>query len=228
MATNSLEAFGRQFAGELQTLVRQTLGTSRAVRSFRYLDRVVVRPGSTTPVPITLSRNGRPVAKLMFDFAIELDSHRTHPAVVKSQIKLMSSATNRPVFRYEFVKDAYKAPAAHWQIHGQSTELGRVMGESKGIKPDLGDLHLPVGGSRFRPSIEDVIEFLITELGFDHKSNWRKAVERGREEWRSTQLAAAVRDAPATAAEALRGLSFDVTPPAEVALARGTQRLNLW
>lgn len=224
----SLETFGQQFAGELQTLVRRTLGTSRAVRSVGRADRIVVRPGSAKPVPITLSRKGHPAAKLMFSFAIELDSHRTHPAVVNSQIKVTSAVTNRPVIRYEFVKEAYKAPTAHWQIHGESTELGRIMSNAKGIKPELGGLHFPVGGNRFRPCLEDVIEFLIAELGFDHETHWRKAVQQGRAGWRVTQLAAAVRDAPETAAQALRGLGYEVSPEAGAVPVGNDRRLTSW
>lgn len=75
-------------------------------------------------------------------------------------------------------------------------------------------LHLPVGGDRFRPCLEDVIEFLVVECGFDRAAGWRSAVDKGRERWRRTQTRTAVRDAPSEAAAVLRALGYAVTEPA--------------
>lgn len=224
----SLEAFGRQFAEDLQFLVRGTLGTGRAVRSVRYSDRVVVRPGSIKPVPVSLARDGRLAAKLMFSYDITLDSSGDYPAVANSKVRIDSPATNRPVLRYEFVRAANRAPAAHWHVHGESTELGRILGGSSSVKSSLSDLHLPVGGSRFRPGLEDVIELLITELRFDHAPHWRQILHRSREAWRSTQLAVAVRDAPETAADALRDLGYLVERGSTGGGLRSSRQLTQW
>jgi hypothetical protein len=75
-------------------------------------------------------------------------------------------------------------------------------------------LHIPVGGSRFRPCLEDLVQFLIQECRFDSRENWRKYVEAGRERWRRRQLAAATRDVPEIAARVLEELGYSVTPPA--------------
>jgi hypothetical protein len=42
----------------------------------------------------------------------------------------------------------------------------------------MSDLHFPVGGSRFRPSLEDVLDMLVRELGVDHEPGWRDALAR--------------------------------------------------
>ena len=220
---SNLEAFGREFAGELQDLIRQTLGTSRAVRSVGTKDRIVVRSGSVKPVPVTLMRAGRLAAKLQFTYEIEWDSSGHFAAVTKSDIAITSPATNRPVLRYEFLKDARSAPSAHWHVHGESTELGRILGSTRTPRAALSELHLPVGGSLFRPALEDVIEFLIQELRFDHVSSWRQAVRRSRETWREVQLASAVRDNPDHAADVLRGLGFEV-----IALPDVSTTLEIW
>jgi hypothetical protein len=61
--------------------------------------------------------------------------------------------------------------------------------------PRLASLHLPVGGVRFRPSLEDVLEFAIRELGVEALSGWEDAIAEGQQRWRWVQLQAAVRDA---------------------------------
>src|SRR5699024_11564477 len=65
------------------------------------------------------------------------------------------------------------------------------------------DLHFPLGGDRFRPALEDVLQFLITQLGVRAEEHWRDAVRESRRTWRGRQLASAVRDNPAGAASAL-------------------------
>ena len=225
---SSLEAFGREFAGELQDLIRQTLGTSRAVRSVGTKDRIVVRPGSVKPVPVTLMRGGRPAAKLQFTYDIEWDSRGHYPAVTKSDIAVTSAGTNRPVLRYEFLKDTRSTPSAHWHVHGESTEFGRILGSARTKRSSLSELHLPVGGSRFRPALEDVIEFLIQELDLDRVPGWRQVVRRSRETWREVQLASAVRDNPDHAAEVLRDLGFDVAALPEALRVANRPRLAAW
>ena len=74
-------------------------------------------------------------------------------------------------------------------------------------------LHLPVGGDRFRPCLEDVIEFLVVECRFDCQGGWRAPSEAGRERWRRMQTRTAVRDSPSEAAAALRSLGYTVAAP---------------
>jgi hypothetical protein len=64
-------------------------------------------------------------------------------------------------------------------------------------------LHLPVGGDRFRPCLEDVIEFLVVECRFDCQVGWRTVLEAGRERWRRMQ----------TRTAALRALGYAVAAP---------------
>lgn len=68
--------------------------------------------------------------------------------------------------------------------------------------PRMSDLHFPVGGSRFRPCLEDILDMLVRELGVDHQPGWRDALADGRERWRRMQTAAVVRDAPGEAIDA--------------------------
>jgi hypothetical protein len=77
----------------------------------------------------------------------------------------------------------------------------------------LGQLHLPVGGRRFRPTLEDIVEFLVLEGICDERPGWENAVQEHRMRWRENQLKAAVRRYKGWAAEAPRELNYDVKPP---------------
>ena len=72
---------------------------------------------------------------------------------------------------------------------------------------------LPVGGHRFRPSMEDLLYFTINECGFRAKENWEATLLSTRREWLDTQCRAAVRDSPEVAVDALKQLGYTITPP---------------
>ena len=73
-----------------------------------------------------------------------------------------------------------------------------------------------MGGHRFRPCVEDVLNALVVEFGVDRVPGWERAVQEGREQWRRTQLRAAVRDCPEEAAVALAQLDYQIKPPTVV------------
>jgi hypothetical protein len=72
---------------------------------------------------------------------------------------------------------------------------------------------VPVGGPRMRPCIEDFLQMLIVEFGFDAVDGWRRVIDDGRVLWRRRQLAAMIRDDAEYTAEVLRDrLGYEVTP----------------
>ena len=73
-----------------------------------------------------------------------------------------------------------------------------------------GDLHFPIGGHRFRPCLEDVLQMLIEEFGVDVPAGWRENLMEGRGMWREIQRKAPVSDHPEAAAQALEALGFGV------------------
>ncbi|MGN6524344.1 MAG: hypothetical protein ACTHMZ_14260 [Actinomycetes bacterium] len=89
-------------------------------------------------------------------------------------------------------------------------------------------LHIPLGGARFRPCLEDFLEFLIHQVGFDAKQPWAEVLAAGRERWRRTQLAASVRDCPEEAARVLVGLGYGIQIPATGEPAPQSDRLRQW
>jgi hypothetical protein len=80
-------------------------------------------------------------------------------------------------------------------------------------KDDLSKIHLPVGGRRFRPALEDVLEALIDERIVSGSPIWRDVLNESRDEFRRRQLKAAIRREPDVAAAALRALRYTVEEP---------------
>lgn len=93
---------------------------------------------------------------------------------------------------------------------------------------DMGALHLPTGGQRFRPNLEDVIQFLIADCHFDHLDKWKDAVDEARADWRVIQVKAAVRAMAVHAAAELEELGYTVVPPEGGHPAVGTKARFAW
>lgn len=124
---------------------------------------------------------------------------------------------NVPLFRMEYDRDKDFRPAAH--IHyanwgdGLSIALLRNKPTKKSRTGNTDSLHIPVGGRRFRPSLEEFLYFVIEECGFYAKTGWEERLLEGHRSWLDTQLVTAVRDNPSKAVEALRSLGYDINPP---------------
>lgn len=158
------------------------------------------------------SAGGEVVGHIQLDYAMCPDRSGRHMAVHSSAFKLKDRRCKRPIIRLEYVRDAYYAPSSHVHVHGESgllTELLAATGHKSAAAID--SIHVPTGGDRFRPCIEDFVEFLIQECGIAARDGWRAEVLEGRERFRSIQTAAAVRDRPEIAIEELTRLGLRVT-----------------
>jgi hypothetical protein len=98
-------------------------------------------------------------------------------------------------------------------VAGTSPALDKIRERRPAVATELGQLHFPVGGRRFRPTLEDIVEFLVLEGICDGRPGWENAVQEHRMRWRENQFKAAVRRYKGWAAEALRELNYDVKPP---------------
>lgn len=217
----SHEAFRRavqDFAGDVARALG-ALGEGQTPQMLVLLedDAGFVRPMGRGQV---LRSGDEDVLTLQSRFKVTRDGSESYLRVEESQVRVLPVGGRRPVFRYEYErsKEARSQPAAHLQIHGTHSELVAMMhsagrqgsrsSEVQGV-PDITDLHFPVGGTRFRPCLEDVLEFLVHEFRLDvgHDRGTALAVLRqGRVRWREQQLRAAVRDAPWVAVEVLQEL----------------------
>jgi hypothetical protein len=72
------------------------------------------------------------------------------------------------VFHYDDARDPVNgyplAPSGEWKLDGLCEPLG--------LAAELGRLHFPVGGKRFRPCLEDVIEMLVVERFVWGRDGW--------------------------------------------------------
>jgi hypothetical protein len=229
--TASLAEQAEDFANDLTATVRAVVGAQCPAFysvALNKADAFTVRQQPTDGI-ILCDKDG-PILRLAVDYKCVLDGHDQCMAISESQIHVFVEPDGRePLFRYEFRRNTIgKVPSAHIQFHGEHPELEKVMRDcghsterAKARKRGrravrLHALHFPVGGPRFRPALEDVLEMLIEEFGVKPVGSVaaaRKALTDAREDWRRTQVATVVRDAPSKAAEALIELGYEVTAP---------------
>lgn len=156
-----------------------------------------------------------------------------------------SDLPTRPLFRYDFQSDySDRLPKAH--IHFQAdhpdmktsqaildtqdslrhfgTGSRRARNRSKHTKQvNVSDLHFPVGGTRFRPSLEDVLLMMIEEYGVvPENGSPTDAVEHLRSsmlEWRKSQARAVIRDMPTLAMDYFQSRGFQLVPIPDTGLS---------
>lgn len=151
------------------------------------------------------------VGMLQLDYALGADRSGQHLAVHVSTFQLRDSRGKKPIVRLEYVRDAHKVPCSHIHVHAESglfTQLLAATGH--GSPAAVQSVHIPTGGDRFRPCVEDFVEFLISECLVAGRDGWRDEIAQGREQWREMQTAAAVRDRPEIAIAELRRLGMTV------------------
>lgn len=212
--TSDLERKAYDFAQELQRTLNATI--CRDVRL-----RAVQRPFEATPVftvgsglsrsnltqptgfPVRID-NKKPRLWMNLSYQVHMDDEGRYLTVHKSYCGIFSDEeldTCLCHFDYEREKDKYTS--AHLQVHGLSPALEALNRAGDERRP-LEKLHFPVGGRRFRPSLEDIIEFLVAERLADGYEDWRRVVEDGRDRFQRNQLRAAMRRNTAVVEEYLR------------------------
>ncbi|MCS0498580.1 hypothetical protein [Protaetiibacter mangrovi] len=187
----------------------------------RYIVQPVDPHNNLQKIPLFVG--GVELASLRVVFYLEMDSVETWLKAVRTDFAVHSTLDRTPLLRLEYRADMHSDPIAHWQIHAERGSMSHLLARAHHVRPDvvakphdMSSLHFPVGGERFRPCLEDVLQFLVHECGIDAQPNWLDAVESGRVQWRRFQLRTAVRDAQAEAAAVLAQHGWTVTPPAEV------------
>lgn len=211
-----------KFADELTQTTQAVAPTSHPFRALGVRDRLVVRQDPTEG--IALAVNGEELIYLKASFHCTWDRSNKFLTVQESSISVFAvKPSGQPIIRYEYERDARTVPASHMHIHAHRDSLTYMMTKA-GVQtrraqqratstevPSLQDLHLPLGGHRFRPALEDVLEMLIDEFGVDHDEGAIDVLRAARKRWRLTQTRAAVRDAPQAAVEELESLGYSVS-----------------
>ena len=162
-----------------------------------------------------------PVLFLRARYIVEVDSGRDDLRVSSSMVGLWADVTGgrkrpRPIVRVEYDRSQLGRghAAAHVHLHANSPELAWMYGSAGRPAPDLHALHFPVGGRRFRPTLEEFLLFLDRENLFDDwKEGWKPRLVRSLEAWERRQARATARQFPDEAVGALEALGYSVTPP---------------
>ncbi len=217
---SDLERQARKFAGDLTELFNGTV--THGVRLRSYMDRhgravIGYKVSEANPVgdcvPLTISRSPAHLY-LSVIHTLELDESETFLATSRSSYTLQEDNDAASILTYDFVREPpNEFPEAHIHIHGRSDVLSRMLQAGGRDKSKPADLHLPVGGRRFRPCLEDIIEFCVLERLVDARDGWKEAVNRSRDKYLDEQLRAAVHRNPTAAAEVLRRDGWRVTEP---------------
>lgn len=198
----------------------QTIGTSGGRFKIGY------------DLAINAKVDGRSTYRLEATYILVWNQMKRFPAVYQSSFSLYLEGSGEPLFHYDYLREPRgNIPGAHLNIHHDREDLrqalarcgGNYRGKSKQRSLAAGgtirdsELHYPLGGPRFRPALEDIVQFMIYELGVDTQDEWKSVLDRGRAAWRDRQLRAAVTDNLHSAAEVLRDHGFTVSggPPSD-------------
>ena len=117
----------------------------------------------------------------------------------------LDASGDEVLLHYDYERDKSDGyPEVHLQVCATSDAWEQAsLGYGPSGRP-LERLHLPVGGRRYRPTAEDLIEFLMTEKLVTGRPGWQGYVQRGRAGFEERQLRAAVRRNPQAAISILR------------------------
>lgn len=232
--TPKLDELAAAFADDLTALTRGVLGEDAprfAALNMGHRVRVSPMTRDEKLQRIAVSVNGEPVLSLMVCYYCCWDGSSTFLATDQADIHLHYAGMSDPLIRFEYVRSSKEPPGAHIQVHAHRDEMAYLLrladagrpkqGFRRRKLPRLSEMHLPVGGHRMRPSLEDVLLFLKREFAIDTVPTWRTVIDEHLREWRKIQLMSAVRDAPEAAAEVLRLMGYTVVAP-DVPAQRGS------
>lgn len=235
-ADEKLEGLANQFAAELNDTIERSLMVRQRFRSSVAGNKFFVTShepeNELTSAPLLLSLDDNPIITVEVKYWCIWDRPRQYLATEESNFVVRVHGVDNPLFHVDYIRDpTAKVPVSHVQVHAHRDEFVHLMTRSKRVTKtdDLGlaaisRFHFPMGGHRFRPCLEDLLEVLINEFNVDRPDTWRTALAEGRQRWRAIQLKSAVRDAPEETISALAGLGYEVHRPQELASRRVSAR----
>lgn len=203
----------REFRDELTTLLNVTVCNGPQLTVLAFPDYTVVGFKISRynvrgeGLPITISQKA-PKFYLSLSIRLQPDVQEEYLAVRSSAMILATEplVTNENMLlHYDYERDKQEGyTEAHLHICATSAAWEEAGRRHDGDVRLLDRLHLPVGGRRFRPTLEDILEFLIAERLVEARPNWKDSLEASREGFRERQLRAAIRRFPEVALDQLR------------------------
>ena len=229
MSAELLRMATEDFVLTLNRIIESVINTDvRFVAELREGGRRASIASSRTDVSV----NGFPLVRAGEDplssalllkarYMVKLAGDREHLQVLSSTVGLWVDVTggrksHRPLIRLEYDRDtrSFDRPAAHVHLHANSPEMAWVYGSSGRSAPDLHALHFPVGGQRFRPTLEDFLLFLNREdIYKEFRSGWERSVKESLQDWERAQVNKTAQKYPGDTADALRELGYEVSLP---------------
>lgn len=210
------------FVDRLNRTLRAVLPLHSAAPPMEGVDlgnAFLVKTSELSGIPLTVK--GRKTFVLRPEYRCIRSESNKYLAVEKSSIWLFSEGITEPLLHFDFLRTPVSAPSAHINFHadsdalaaairasGQKARMKRGRRSRGGKRPQL---HLPLGGPRFRPSLEDVLQMVIYEFGIDARDGWKSHLRAARAHWRTIQLRAAIHDNPGAAAETLAKMGYQVS-----------------
>lgn len=227
----SLPTQVQEFADDLGTLLR---GVFLHVPNIEVTDRsprFLVQPeGQETHaggVPLTIG--GEELAWLRLSYRCRIDSRNQWMAVSSSEEWVVAQVDRTPILRFDFRRDASWEPCSHIQVHAHRGAMSHLLSQANRPNPhDMSEVRLPTGGARMRPCLADIIQMLVTQMGFDAVEDWEAAVLTSRIGYRSIQIKALARAQPELVAVALERLGYVVTRPPEGVPVGAAKALRIW
>lgn len=230
--SNALEREASRFAEELDELFIGVFDVEGAFAVVRTHDdasrRIGLAPFSVDQGGFSrfaLRRSTDPDDRLYLnvEFNVTLDDTDGHLMVRRSTFGLWvrpfaTKKTPIPMFRIEYDRDPQgDKPAAHVYIHADSAEFGWIIGSAGQPLRRHQEIHFPVGGRRFRPTVEDLLLFLDHEELFTEWPipAWRSTVKASQTRYERAQARATMRRFPEEAARELSELGYVIGAPPE-------------
>jgi hypothetical protein len=227
--TFDLEKKSREFKNELDELLNRTVCTGISLKSIvtpASPQRAVVgykitkdNQDLTKGIPVTID-DSDPRFYLGLSIRLAPDEQQSY-LMVESSVMILAIAADvaddaNVLLHYDYERGKHERdnyPEAHLQVHASSSAWREAAQRLDGKDRLLERLHLPVGDRRFRPTLEDLIEFLVREKLAKARRRWERAIDDGRSRFQDKQLKAAVRRQPDVAIEALERLDYSVKRP---------------
>lgn len=237
---STLDAKAAQFADTLTSVTRGVLGRdSPRFSALNVGNRIRVAPlaADNRSMRIPVKIDGERCLNLHVQHFCCWDSPNQYLAADRADVHVFFEGVQDPLLRYEYLRHSQNPPGAHIQVHAHRDEMAYLLRLSEKKKgrpaammrrsklPRLSEMHLPVGGHRLRPALEDVLLLLVREFAIDVEDGWRDVLETSLRKWRILQLKSAVRDAHESAAETLREMGYMVEPPKDIGPQRQDSRL---
>lgn len=231
---SDLEEEAQEFAHLLSSTIRlvcpDALPLAIQIRKRKSRTLATIEPENGSAYPITIS--GAHLLDLTVSYECSISDNHSYLRVEESGIGVRPhDGSGEHLMRFEYLHSPNSpVPSSHLHIHahrdawtfmmahdGVGSDRRDVKRRGSNTKvPQLSDVHFPLGGPRMRPTLEDVVELLIHELGVDHAEDALTRLATSRAVWRERQMRSLVMSLPLVAAETLRESGWSVPPPGDL------------